>query len=45
MMRSHGQGEVEPIRTFCGQRRQGSNFYDFVQTSFMDDPLNIFNVH
>jgi len=31
---------VEPVRTFYGQWGGGQFFYDFVRTSFMDDPLS-----
>jgi len=29
---------VELVETFFGQMGRGSIFYDFVRTSFMDDP-------
>jgi len=34
----HGQGGVEPLRTYSGQEGR-SIFRDFVRTSFMDGPL------
>jgi len=33
------EGGIEPVRTFCGQERGRSSFFDFVRTSFMDGPL------
>jgi len=30
---------VEPVQTFCEQGEGGSILCDFVQKSFMDDPL------
>jgi len=38
MVCPHGQGGVEPVRTFFGQEGRGSIFHDSVRTSFMDDP-------
>jgi len=37
MVYPHGQGgrRVEPVRTFCRQRWEGSIFRDFVWTSFI----------
>jgi len=35
---------VEPVRTFCGQGGGASIVPDFVQTSFMDGPLHVWDM-
>jgi len=36
MVCPHGQGRVEPLRTFCDKGERRSILRDFVRTSFMD---------